>query len=66
MESAEDRIDLDLNKVTAKDLEGLDNPVLKRVLLQVKEHLEDEATGAPPSTDYYSFNSHHVFYNYSG
>jgi hypothetical protein len=66
MESGEDRIDLDLNKVSVKELEGLDNPVLKRVLLQVKKHLEEEATDAPPSMDYYSFNSHNVFYNYGG
>ena len=66
MESEEDRIDLDLNKVAVKELEALDNPVLKRVLLQVKKHLEEEATDAPASMDYYSFNSHNVFYNYGG
>jgi hypothetical protein len=66
MVETEDRIDLELSTVTVNELEGLDSPVLKHVLLQVKKHLEQEATDAPPSTDYYSFNSHSVFYNYAG
>ena len=64
MGPAEDRVDLDLNKVTIDELEGLDNPVLKRVLLQVKEHMEEEASRPPESMEYSSFCLHEVFYNY--
>jgi len=64
MKASEDRVDLDLNSVTVDELTGLSNPVLKRVLLQAKKRMDDEASGSAESAEASKFCLHNVFYNY--
>jgi hypothetical protein len=67
MAAAGDDPGLDVSNLTVGDIQRLDNPVLKGVLLQVKKQLEEEAAGA---RDPMQHTSHSVFYqefyNYTG
>ena len=51
---------LDMGNLTVGDIQGLDNPVLKAVLLKVKKHLEEQAAGVREPM---AHTSHEVFYS---
>jgi hypothetical protein len=65
MAPAEDQVQIDMNNVTVGEIQRLDNPALKNLMLQVKKQLEEEAAGtrSPLSSDHSVFYSN--FYNYT-
>ena len=52
MESAEGGVELDVTNLTVSDIRQLDNPVLREVLLKVKQQIEAEATGSEGLTEH--------------
>jgi len=48
MESTDSAVQFDLSDMTVGDIGRVDNPLLKSVLLKVKEHLEREPSPGDP------------------
>ncbi len=59
MTPAEDQVQIDMSKVSVGDIQRLDNPALKTLMLQVKQQLEEEAAG---TRDRQKTANHNVFY----
>jgi hypothetical protein len=59
MTPPEDQVQIDLSSVTVGDIQRVDNPALKALMLQVKQQLEEEATG---ERDPRKSSNHNVFY----
>jgi hypothetical protein len=66
MTPAEEPVQIDMNNVTVGDIQRLDNPALKTLMMQVKQQLEEEAAGAQDPLKCTSHSVHYLnFYNYT-
>jgi hypothetical protein len=66
MTRPDDQVQIDMGNVTVGEIQRLDNPALKEIMLQVKKQLEDEATGSPERPKNTVHNVFYLsFYNYT-
>jgi len=66
MTPAEDRVQIDMSNVTVGEIQQMDNPALKALMLQVKQQLDEEAEGARDPLKSANHSVHYLnFYNYT-
>jgi hypothetical protein len=66
MAPADDQVQIDMSNVTVGDIQRLDNPALKALMLQVKKQMEEEATGSRDPLKSANHSVHYLnFYNYT-
>jgi hypothetical protein len=57
VEARDNAVQFDISKLTVAEIRQLDNPVLREVLLKVKERVEAEPSRHPDVMQYNSFSN---------
>lgn len=66
MTPPEDQVQIDMSNVTVGEIQQLDNPALKALMLQVKQQLEEEEAGSRDPLKSANHSVHYLnFYNYT-